>query len=398
MRGDSSYLRRINSVAVLRALHAGSSFTISALAKAAGVSRPTCEEAINELLAQGWAAEAHIDQTGPRRPGRPARRVRFRAEAAYVAGLDIGAHKVLTLLTDLSGTVVASCRATVQPDFSAEERLAVARKTVTGALAAAPGEGHPSLLAVVVGTPGVVDAEGKAFAPTVMPEWNGLPLGDRARRFFGTLARDGTRTWTGVENDMNLAALAEHWWGAARGVDDVVYLHAGYRMGAAVLIGGRPHRGRHGAAGEIGTLSVLNWVDAYRQLLSYDPPNGGTAEQVERIFAAASGKDRRASALVENFARGMADGLAAMVLSVDPELVVLGGGISQAGAALLDPVRGHLEPQCPFPPRVVTSTLGDEAVALGAVRLCLDHVEKELFDADSHPADAPRREADVAPL
>ncbi|WP_370153679.1 ROK family transcriptional regulator [Streptacidiphilus sp. EB129] len=391
MRGDSSYLRRVNSVAVLRVLHEGDAYTLTSLAKAAGVSRPTCEESVNDLIAQGWIAEAEADSSGQRQPGRPAKRFRFRTDAAYVAGVDIGAHKILALLTDLSGQVIASCRAAVRPDLGAEERLAVARRTVTGAMDAAPGADPRSLLAVVTGTPGVIDAQGNVLASTVMPQWTGLPLGERSRRFFGILTQGGRGAWTAVENDMKLAALAEHWRGAARGTDDVVYLHAGYRMGAAALIGGRPHRGRHGAAGEVGSLAILDWANTYRQLQSYDPPLGEATEQIERIFAAAGvGNDARATDLVDAFARDMANGLAAMVLSLDPEIVVLGGGISQAGAALLNPVRKHLEAQCLFPPRLVVSTLGDEAVALGAVRLCLDEIERQLFDSETHLLDAPR--------
>ncbi|MEV6583788.1 ROK family protein [Streptomyces sp. NPDC051582] len=384
VRGDASYLRRLNSVAVLRAFYEDGPFTISAVAAAAGVSRPTSEEAVADLVAQGWLAEAETE--GPRQPGRPARRFKFRADAAFVAGVDIGAHKVLTLVADLSGAVIGTHQVAVTPKMSAVDRLAAARQSVRGALESC-GAGLSDLLAIVIATPGVVSDDGTVLMTSVLPEWTGMALGAQARDSLRALTGDTPTAWISVENDMKLAALAEHWTGAAQGVDQVVYLHAGHRMGAAVVIEGRPHRGQHGAAGEIGSLPALDWVSSYAKLLSYDPP-GDADQQVERLFiAAGSDTDERAAALVESFARDIANGLAALVLTIDPELVVLGGGISRAGHTLLDPVTRHLQPQCLFPVRTAVSTLGSEAAALGAVRTGLDRVERMLFTVEAPLAD-----------
>ncbi|MGA5097052.1 ROK family transcriptional regulator [Streptomyces lavendulocolor] len=388
-RGDASYLRRFNSVAVLRALHRGGPYTITALAKAAGVSRPTCEEAVSDLKAQGWITEA--DQAdGPRAPGRPARRIRFQAEAGYVAGMDIGAHKVLVLVSDLRGDPLVRHRIDVDPSLGAEERLALAWRTLGTALTRKDDAGPHRLLAAFVGTPGVVNTAGTVHISSVIPGWSGLKLGDRMRNHLVELGADPARLRSGVENDVNLAALAEHWCGVAQGVDDVVFLHAGHRMGAAALIGGKPHRGRHGAAGEIGGLSALNWTRSYEELLSHELAGDDPRRRIERIFtAAASRADGRAGVLVDSFARNMAAGIAAMVAAVDPELVVLGGGVSLAGRVLLDTVHRHLDDQCLFPQRVTASHLGDEAVALGAISMGLRSVEEELFSSDQPLLDAP---------
>ncbi|MGA5064252.1 ROK family protein [Streptomyces exfoliatus] len=99
------------------------------------------------------------------------------------------------------------------------------------------------------------------------------------------------------------------------------------------------------------------------------------------VFAAAEAGDPQAVARVDRFARVVAQGLAAMVLTVNPDLVVIGGGLSRAGDAVASPVRDHLGRLCLDPPEVVVSTLGTEAVSLGAVRLALEHLNTELFGA-----------------
>jgi predicted NBD/HSP70 family sugar kinase len=184
-----------------------------------------------------------------------------------------------------------------------------------------------------------------------------------------------------VENDANLAALAEHWRGAAVGVDDVIYLLASHRLGAGILIGGRVHRGFGGAAGEIGALRLLHWDSAARHLARFNlpVPEEDLDTVAERIFAEARVGDGGALAIVEDFAHDLAAGIAAMASTIDPELVVIGGRTARGGDVLTAPVQRRLGSLCLRAPRVVVSVLDDEAVALGAVRTALDHVERDIF-------------------
>lgn len=191
-----------------------------------------------------------------------------------------------------------------------------------------------------------------------------------------------------AENDMRLAALAEQWRGVAVGVPDLVYIHAGHRLGAAVLIDGKPYRGHRGAAGEIGTLGLLDWANSYRRLLSY-APDSTTIDATLRVFTDLREGNTLAREFVDRFARDMATGVAVMSMTIDPTLVVVGGGISLAGDAIIEPVRRHLVDLCLFPPDIEASNLGDESVALGAVRFGLQQVEARLFGAaPSFPREA----------
>jgi predicted NBD/HSP70 family sugar kinase len=223
-----------------------------------------------------------------------------------------------------------------------------------------------------VGSPGIVEADGTVRLGTALPEWTGLRLGDRLNRSFKCPVL--------VENDANAAAVAEHWKGSATESDDMVFVLAGLSPGAGSLIGGRLHRGYGGAAGEIGALHLLGRGATPETLLSTtDEPLHPLDEQaVAEVFALAKGGDQRARAAVDRFIQRLVHDVAALVLALDPELVVVGGWAAGLDG-VLEPLRRELARYCLRPPKVALSLLGEAAVATGALRLALDHVEEQLF-------------------
>ncbi|MGW3568442.1 ROK family protein [Streptomyces sp. NPDC000941] len=402
--GDPSLLRRINSAVVLHALraatvssdvqdpdgggdhaddraddrgaeHVPGCATLTDLTRVTGLSRPTVEGVVEGLTADGLVVEVPAEEGGVRRQGRPARRFRFRAEAGHLLGVEIGAHRVGALLTDLDGRPLGSTVREVSEKASADERLDRVRTAVADLLRRA-GVARYSLRAVGVGSPGIVDADGTVHLCTALPGWTGLRLGERLRRSF--------RCPVLVENDANTAAVAEHWKGAAVGSDDVVYVVAGLSPGAGSLIGGRLHRGFGGAAGEIGALHLLGREATPEEMLSTtgEPLNPLDEDQVARVFALARAGDTRARAAVDRFIRRLVHDVAALVQALDPEVVVVGGWASGLDG-ILDPLRDELARYCLRPPQVAQSLLGEAAVVTGALRLALDHVEEELFAVES---------------
>lgn len=357
--------------ATLAALRGGPPGTLTELASRAGLSRPTVEDALARLTTAGVAEELSPDQRGGK-VGRPARQYRFRPEAGVVLGLEIGEHRVVAVVADLAGTTLATTTRPVRAADSGDDRLAAARAAIRAALADA-GRARTDLWAAIAGTVGVIDADGRVLRSDLLPDWTGRNLAGQLRRSLSCPVQ--------VENDANLAALAEHWRGAAAGVDDVIYLLASHRLGAGILIGGRVHRGFGGAAGEIGALRLLHWDSAARHLarLNLPVPEEDLDTVAERIFAQARAGDGGALATVEDFAHDLAAGIAAMASTLDPELVVIGGRTARGGDVLTAPIKRRLESLCLRPPRVTVSILDDEAVALGAVRTALDHVEREIF-------------------
>ncbi|KAA0942395.1 ROK family protein [Streptomyces apricus] len=369
--GDPSLLRRINSAVVLHALRATDSATLTEVTQVTGLSRPTVEGVVEGLIDGGLVVETAADESAARRQGRPARRFRFRAEAGHLLGLEIGPHRVSALLSDLDGRVLGSLAKDVCETASADERLERLRTTVAELLRRA-GVARGSLRAVGVATPGIVEADGTVRLGTALPQWTGLPLGERLRRSFKCPVL--------VENDANAAAVAEHWKGAATGSDDIVFVLAGLSPGAGSLIGGRLHRGFGGAAGEIGALHLLGSEVTPETLLSTtgEPLHPLDEQAVAEVFTHARAGDERARAAVERFIQRLVHDVAALVLALDPELVVIGGWAAGLDG-VLEPLRKELARFCLRSPRVTLSLLGEAAIATGALRLALDHVEEQLF-------------------
>ncbi|MFH8610853.1 ROK family transcriptional regulator [Streptomyces sp. NPDC018029] len=369
--GDPSLLRRINSAVVLHALRAADLATLTEITRVTGLSRPTVEGVVEGLIEAGLVVESAAEEVGARRQGRPARKFRFRAEAGHLLGLEIGPHRVAAVLSDLDGKVLGTASKAVSEEASADDRLERLRTAVADLLRRA-GIARSSLRAVGVGSPGILDADGTVRLSTALPEWTGLQLGERLRRSFKCPVL--------VENDANAAAVAEHWKGAATDTDDVVFVLAGLSPGAGSLIGGRLHRGYGGAAGEIGALHLLGREVTPETLLSTtgEPLHPLDEPAVAEVFAHAREGDERAQAAVERFIQRLVHDVAALVLALDPELVVVGGWAAGLDG-VLEPLHRELARYCLRPPRVALSLLGEAAVSTGALRLALDHVEEQLF-------------------
>ncbi|WP_055590317.1 ROK family protein [Peterkaempfera griseoplana] len=376
--GDSSLLRRINSAVTLRALRDGRELTLTRLVGDTGLSRPTVEGVIEGLVESGLVAEVDHSQDSARQRGRPARWFRFRSEAGHVLGVEIGVHSVRAVLADLTGRVTASCARPVDEALEADDRLGAARTLVAELLRRA-GVSRDSLWAVGIGTPGIVDGEGTVRLGTAMPGWTGLELGSRLRRSF--------RCPVLVENDANLAAIAEHWQGAAAGMGDVVFVLAGLSPGAGSLINGRLHRGFGGAAGEIGALHLLGREATPERLLSTTgkPLNPLDEAAVARVLRLAREGDEVARGAMDRFLQRLVHDVAALVLAIDPEIVVVGGWAAGLDG-VLEPLREQLGRFCLRAPEVALSALGEDVIALGALRVALDQVEEQLFAVEQAPA------------
>ncbi|MFC9691151.1 ROK family protein [Kribbella sp. NPDC056951] len=361
--GDLQRLRQLNVVAALRVLRAEAPLTVTELAKRTGLSRASTEDVVRDLLGRGWISE--VEPTAGT-VGRPARRYRFRADAGRLLGVDIGGHKVLAVVTDLEGDVLHQTRIRVAADAGRRERLTAVDDCIASALVGA-GTTPGQIWATGVATTGLVDGTGKVMLSDSLPEWTGVDLVAHLHR----VVRGPIR----VENDCKLAALAENWRGVARYAKDVVFLLAGLRTGGGLIIDGKLHRGFANSSGEIGALPAVGWERAPEHLHSWL----GAGEPVERVFLAARDGDRAALRAVRGYVRDIAIGTSALVLTLDPELVVIGGGFSRSADVLVEPLRRELDRWCLRTPEIRVSAFGDEGVALGAVRLAVEQVESTLY-------------------
>jgi predicted NBD/HSP70 family sugar kinase len=200
-----------------------------------------------------------------------------------------------------------------------------------------------------------------------------------------------------IDNNVNLAAVGEKWFGLARGISTMVFIAIGAGIGMGIIIDHELVRGAHGAAGEIGYLPLVgdpfdprhrlhggleDEVAAAGILAAFrarrDADAGETPSSAEEVFALAAAGDADAREVVEHVAARLGAAIAAVCTIVDPELIVLGGGIG-ASPLLLRPIRSAAAALVPVTGRIETSLLGDRAALQGAIAVALNAARSELL-------------------
>jgi predicted NBD/HSP70 family sugar kinase len=390
--GTPSLLRELNDRAALDLLLGGELLTRSQISEYTGVSKVTVSQMLTRLEERGLVAIAG-EQAGGRGPN--AALYSVVPSSAYVAGLYVESDLVSAAVADVTGRRVAevSC----DPD-GAEDPVAIVRGTVEQACAAA-GIEVARLSALVIGSPGVVDPRtGDPSLAVNLPAWHEGAL-DALRAVWHKPVV--------IENDVNLAAMAERAVGAAAGADDFVLVWLGIGLGLATILGGRLHRGTSGAAGEIGYLPVhgaplhtdvrhpasggfqsLAGASAVRALAA---EHGFTAPTAAEAIQAAldpgsAGPGGPGAAFLDELARRVAVGVASVCVVLDPGLVVLGGDVGQAGGtALADRVAAAVAGIWPARPRVVPTGVSGEPVLQGAMLAAVAQARAALLASVADP-------------
>ncbi|MEC5190064.1 MULTISPECIES: ROK family protein [unclassified Arthrobacter] len=378
-------LRRVNARSVLGVIRATDVATGSELMSRTGLSRASVIAVCEDLLRRGWIRELGPrggDHPGNPGKGRPARRFELNRAAGFVLGLDIGAATTTAAVADLRGTVVGRASGSFRAaDIPAAERIAVVDRACRQALADA-GTGPDTVLAVGAGIAAPVDRDGNVLVSQHF--WSLFDVGLR------TALKD-LHGWTVLlENDANLAVLGERWRGSGTGVDDLVVLLAGERLGAGVLESGRLLHGRGGAAGEMGYLDLVEGVGSSDGIASLarqwsaaggGPAAGGEAS-ARRVFQDAAAGDPAALAILDRIADRMARIIASLASFINPEQVVIGGAVAASAGVLLPRITALLPRFTATPPLVTVSSLGASIVTVGAVRHALDYVEANALELE----------------
>ncbi|MFC4584604.1 ROK family transcriptional regulator [Sphaerisporangium corydalis] len=385
--GVPRLLREINDRAALELLLASGPLTRGQIGDMTGLSKVTASQTLSRLEERGLV-EVVGEQAGNRGPN--AALYGVIPSSAYVAGLDVGPDSVTTAIADINGEIVAEVTVSTNGhnDPVALVHNAVVKACRSGKVALSRLKG------IVIGTPGVVDPRsGDVKFSFDLPGWH--------EGSHQSLAHDLRRPVT-IENDVNLAAIAERSEGAARGVDDFVLLWVERGVGLAVVLGGRLHRGRSGSAGEIGYLPVPgvplaadvkavpgrlpSLAGGLQSLISAEAvaelaePYGFAGETAADAVRAAVQSGEAGSAFLDELAHRLALGVASVCVVLDPTLVVLNGEVGRAGgAALTHRVEEAVARICPIRPEVVVSEVKGRPVLRGAILAALDQAREEIF-------------------
>ncbi|MFC0672925.1 ROK family transcriptional regulator [Brachybacterium hainanense] len=333
--------------------------SVAELVAATGLSRPTVDSVLTDLQATGLVVPAAPGGEGA--PGRPARRVVVDPAAAQVAALDIGARTIRCVLTDAAGAVQA--RSAVPVD------LADIGACMLRAIAETGGEPR----AVGVAAPGLLAADGTIAQSLALPELVGRDLAGDLERALGCPVT--------LENDIKLAAYAEHHLGPD--ADSLVLVQIGHRISVGLVVGGQILQGAHRLAGELGTQRGMRWTrSSQRGRLVWS-----TGDEARPLLESAATGESEAVAEIARFCDEIAPRLAGLLLAVDPELLVIGGGLSRAGETLLHPLRAAIEHQLMAPgrPRVLAAALPTDGSLIGALGRAFEHGSPALLGVPGIP-------------
>ncbi|MEK0096958.1 ROK family protein [Streptomyces sp. A475] len=386
--GPLTRLRQGHEQSVLDLLRKHGPLSRAELGAHSGLSRTTLYDIVAGLVESG-AVITSTPQLEARKRGRPVEKLSLNSDAGEAIGIDFARRAVHVAAVNLAHEVIGSASKAHAPDLTWTERADIAERLLASLIdvpsddrAGDAPEGNRTLqlgalTAIGVGVVGPIADPGSQDAHARSTE--GLP--GLLRERFGVPVL--------LDNNTRLAALAEAVWGAASDAADVLYLRLSHGVGGGLVVGGALHRGTYGMSGEFGHTTVdaggeacdcggtgcLETVASLDAVLRGYRAAGGQADDIAGFLSAAASGDQAALAVLERIGADIGAVLAAVCNAVGPAVIVIGGELVEAGAALLEPVeqalRAHVMPMAWPRVNVRRATLGEAGSALGGIALVL---------------------------
>lgn len=357
------------------------------LTGALNTNRSKVSTEVARLIEAGLLSEEGLAESGG---GRRSSLVGIPRSAGLIVAVDVGATSVDVALTTLGSQILAYRGEPADVRFGPQPVLDRV-KALVAELLEEQGASREDIVAVGLGVPGPVEqASGLLTVPPIMPGWDRYPIREVFVREYAAPVF--------VDNDVNVMALGEHWGGVGRGIDDMIFVKIGTGIGSGILIGGRLHRGHQGCAGDLGHVIVdpsgPNCTCGNRgclEAMAAAPAMVARAERCARdgesaVLAEMLGEEGELSArdigeaarrgdtcaldVIRRSGRLIGQTLASLVSVLNPSLIVVGGGVSHVGNALLAEIRSTVyQRSLPLATRnlpIVMSELDDVAGLTGA--------------------------------
>ncbi|MCX6069758.1 MAG: ROK family transcriptional regulator [Chloroflexi bacterium] len=372
----ASAMRAINRSAILETIRRDGPISQSVIAERLDISLPTVmrivgglkdEDLVRALIDKEWSG------------GRRRSLLEFNAESYLVLGIDLGGTKMYGALSDLGGTVLDEV--IIGPHGTSGEESYDRLVNLIDRLLASPKAQGRRVRGIGVGVPGITLHQEGIVRWAYTLEWKDFPLKARLS--------DRYKLPITVDNDVNLAALGELWFGAGQNTQNMILIAIGTGIGAGIIIDGALYRGSTEASGEIGSMVPG------REFLGKDFRDFGALESVasgtgiaararevlktqakqinpddvtaEDVFDAARQGQAWAWGVIEETVDLLAMAIANLTVMFDPEMIILGGGVSRSADMLIEPISRRINGAVPALPRLVTSRLGLRAAAMGAI-------------------------------
>jgi predicted NBD/HSP70 family sugar kinase len=379
--GSLASLREGNRKRVIDALRERGVASRAEIARMTGLSRSTVSTIVADLLEAELAGERDGHRAGEAHTGRPPVMVSLNRSAGLALGVDFGHRHLRVAVSDLSHTVLAETWCEMDVDQSAEQGLATAAEFVERVLEEADAD-RDRVIGVGMGLPAPINrATGSVQASSILPGWVGVDAAAEAAARLSLPVE--------VENDANLGALAELFWGAAKGRSDVAYIKVSSGIGAGLISNGRLQHGIGGTAGEIGhtvladggpvcrcgNRGCLETLASSRAIADLLSTSRREPVSTRRLLELCAEGDAAAQRLIGDAGRAIGVAVANLCNILNPECVIVGGDLSAAGEVLLGPLREVVQrnaiPSAVGDLEVVAGVLGERAELLGALALVL---------------------------
>ncbi len=375
-------MRELNRRRVIDVLREVGVASRADVARATGLSRSTVSSLVSEMRESGLVVDQpprqHGDQPGA---GRPPALIGLGKPAGSVIGIDFGKRHLAVAVSDLAHVVLAETRRDIAENLPAAEAMDAAAELVGEVLEAA-SLSRDDVIGVGLGLPGPIHrSTGQAASPEILPGWAGLEIQEEMGKRVGLPVE--------AENDANLGALAELYWGAGKDAADLIYLKVATGVGAGIVVGGRLFGGAGGTAGEIGHTTIdgdgplcrcgnrgcLETLAAAPAIVDLLRRSLGHDLTIEEIIERAEAGDPGCRRAIADSGRHIGRVLADVCNLLNPQRVVVGGSVGQAGDLLLDEMREAVRrtalPTVAEDVEIVPGVLGERAEVLGATALIL---------------------------
>lgn len=392
-KGGIAIMKEKNKRNVLRCVKENGPISRSEVADQLHLSKPTVSALVEELLQENWLKEVGPGSAGLAGGRKPIQLV-FNSRAAHVIGIDMGGTKVRTGICDLVGQPLAVDEF---PTQTQKKTLLKALKQNVDKLLKNAALKPDDILGMGIGAPGMTDADRGVVIDAPSLSWSQYPLKKEAEALF---------PWpVMVDNDVNVAVLGEQWLGAAKGMKHVVLISIGTGVGCGMLINGQLYRGATWAAGEIGYMVTdmakarsadlppphegygfleqyvggAGIVQSMKQEMKGQPeplfPNNFSAKDV---FQKAKDGDQAAVKVIDEVIDHIGFAVANMISIINPEVVLLGGGISRSADWFLPRIQKTIQDFASVSAPVLPTALGENLGVVGAVSLVLRETESVL--------------------
>lgn len=394
---DQVFVREVNLSLVLRQIHDEMPTSRAQIAVLTGLNKSTVSSLVDDLLRKGLIRENGVSSSGA---GRPATLLEINPDAGSVIGVQWGGDFIAVALTNFLGEIRWRRTLVIKPTETQDDVLLHTLSLVNEAIDICKKR-KSRLLGLGISVPGIVDTDHGVliYAPSL--KWRNVPL----RKIFS----EQTGLDTFVENDANAAAIAEHLFGAARRMDDFIFVFAGVGIGGGLFLSGKLYRGKNGFAGEIGHTQILTDSPAeichcgnrgcwetfanqssilHRAQARMDAKPGGMMPKImsERnspltipiVRQAAEAGDEDAIACLVETGTAMGQGFVGLINTFTPQMVILGGPLSAVGGYLLptitDYVAYHSFNEFGAQVQVLLSSFAEDASLIGGTAVVVDDI------------------------